>query len=148
MTRGGGLISQGEMGGREKKPWAPAFISALQNSIYFSKSPQTSTVSPNLNYLYICFMHPALSKVAIFPLSPSLLFTLLEPSANVEELELSFLHRSQSLESTLAAITTWIRIVQTLRPFPITWWRVTLLMEVSVSLWSHFNPPWSFRYSF
>lgn len=51
-------------------------------------------------------MHPALSKVAIFPLSPSLLFTLLEPSANVEELELSLLHRSQSLESTLAAITT------------------------------------------
>lgn len=105
MTRGGGLISQGEMGGREKKPWAPAFISALQNSSYFSKSPQTS-VSPNLNYLYICFMDSALSKVAIFPLSPSLLFTLLEPSANVEELELSFLHRSQSLESTLAAITT------------------------------------------
>jgi len=111
--------------------------------------PKPPLISPSLSHPYICFMYSELSKTAIFLLSFSLPITHLEPSLQI----LSFPHRAQCLEPTLAVTTTRLRAVQSLCHFPIMWWRVPLLKEVSEHpsvhtslhldlLANHFNETW------
>lgn len=124
---------------RNHKLLAPPLLS--KTPVLSPSFPKPSLFSPSLRHPYICFTYSELSKVAIFPLSFSLLITHLEPSLQI----LSFPHRAECLYPALAVTTTWMRAVQSLCHFPVVWWRAPLANGgFGASLCSHFTPPWTF----